>query len=69
MGSFPAFCTGIIGGALVPLIIGGLGDRFGLRSGMFFLYIPLCYILGIGFWARPLINNETIPSRKRKEQQ
>ncbi len=62
-------CTGIIGGALVPLIIGWLGDRFGLRTGMFFLYLTLAYILSIGVWARPLIPNETIFSRKRKMQE
>jgi fucose permease len=52
--------TAIIGAAIVPLIIGGLGDLFGLRSGMFFLYVTLGYILSIGFWARPIISNKTI---------
>ena len=33
-GSFSGIlCTGIIGGAIVPLIIGWLGDHVGLRSG------------------------------------
>jgi fucose permease len=53
-------CTGIVGGAFVPLIIGGLGDLFGLRIGMMFLYVTLGYILSIGFWAKPLITNKTI---------
>ena len=67
-GSFSGIlCTGIIGGALVPLIIGRLGDQFGLRQGMFFLYLTLGYILSIGIWARPLIVNETIFTKKRKE--
>lgn len=57
--------TGVVGGAIVPLIIGSLGDHFGLRTGMFFLYMTLAYILSIGFWARPLINNRTL-SRRRK---
>ncbi len=66
-GSFSGIlCTGIIGGALVPLIIGWLGDSFGLRTGMFFLYLTLGYILSIGFWARPLITNETIFARRKK---
>jgi fucose permease len=66
-GSFSGIlCTGIIGGALVPLIIGRLGDSFGLRTGMFFLYLTLGYILSIGFWARPLITNETIFSKRKK---
>ena len=59
-------CTGIIGGALVPLIIGWLGDRVGLRTGMVFLYLTLGFIWSIGLWARPLITNETIFSKKRK---
>ena len=51
--------TGIFGGAVVPLIVGVLGDIFGLRNGMHFLFIPLLYILSIGFWAKPLISNKT----------
>ena len=67
-GSFSGIlCTGIIGGALVPLVIGRLGDAFGLRQGMFFLYLTLGYILSIGLWARPLIANETIAMKKKKE--
>lgn len=52
--------TGIAGGAIVPLIVGGLGDVFGLRTGMLFLFITLGYILSIGYWAKPLINNKVI---------
>lgn len=52
--------SGIVGGAIVPLIIGSLGDLFGLRAGMFFLYITFGYILSIGFWAKPLVSNKTI---------
>jgi len=66
-GSFSGILvTGIIGGALVPLVIGWLGDRLGLRYGMMFLYITLAYILSIGFWARPLITNATISLRRKK---
>jgi FHS family L-fucose permease-like MFS transporter len=64
-GSFAGIMvTGIIGGAIVPLIIGGLGDALGLRTGMFFLYITLGYILSIGFWAKPLITNQTVFNKK-----
>lgn len=52
--------SGIVGGAVVPLIVGTLGDAFGLRAGMFFLYITFGYILSIGFWAKPLVSNKTI---------
>ena len=45
-GSFSGIlCTGIIGGAIVPLVIGRLGDLLGLRQGMFVLYLTLGYIL------------------------
>jgi len=65
-GSFSGIlCTGIIGGALGPLIIGWLGDRLGLRVGMLFLYLTLGYILSIGLWARPLITNKTIASGQK----
>lgn len=65
-GSFSGIlCTGIIGGAIVPLIIGWLGDLFGLRFGMMFLYISLGYILIIGFWAKPLISNVTFRDKKK----
>jgi len=63
-GSFSGIlCTGIIGGAIVPLVIGWLGDLLGLRFGMLFLYLMLGYILSIGFWARPLIANATIANK------
>ena len=49
-------CTGIFGGALIPFIIGGLGDLIGLRYSMFFLFITLGYILvfpiGQNHWSR-----------------
>jgi FHS family L-fucose permease-like MFS transporter len=67
-GSFSGIlCTGIIGGALVPLVIGRLGDAFGLRQGMFFLYLTLGYILSVGLWAKPIILNETIFRKKKQE--
>jgi len=56
--------TGIVGGAVWPLIIGSLGDELGLRTGMLLLYVSLLYILGIGFWAKPLVTNKTIWEEK-----
>jgi MFS transporter, FHS family, L-fucose permease len=52
--------TGIMGGAVVPVIIGKLGDYFGLRSGVAFLYLTFGCVLSVGFWARPLIANATV---------
>jgi len=66
-GSFAGILvTGIVGGAVIPLIVGWLGDMVGLRYGMLFIYVTMGYILSIGFWARPIVANKTI-SRKKKE--
>ncbi|MCL4538566.1 MAG: sugar MFS transporter [Bacteroidetes bacterium] len=65
-GSFAGIlCTAIIGGAVIQLIIGKLGDMFGLRIGMLFIYLTLGYLFSIGIWAKPIINNETISSKKK----
>ena len=53
-------CTGILGGAVVPLLVGVLGDHFGLRTAMFTVFATLLYILSVAWWARPLIRNETV---------
>ena len=56
--------TGIAGGAIVPLVIGWLGDMVGLKAGLLLLYLTLGYVMCIGFWAKPLINNQTITTNK-----
>lgn len=57
-GSFAGIlCTGIVGGAVIPLLIGTLSDYTGLRGAMFLLYGTLLYLFTMGFWAKPLINN------------
>ena len=53
-------CSGILGGAVIPLIVGILGDAFGLRIGISFVFITLSYIFSLSFWAKPLIKNKTI---------
>jgi fucose permease len=71
-GSFSGILvTGIVGGAIIPLVIGWLGDHFGLRNGMYFLYLTLGFILSIGFWAKPIITNKTIQlfGKKKTSQQ
>lgn len=52
-------CTGIAGGAVVPLIVGGLAELVGLKLAMLFLLVTLGYILSIGLWAKPLVSNAT----------
>ena len=58
--------TGICGGAVLPLIIGWIGDMTSLKTGMVFIFVMLGYILSLGFWAKPLVQNETISLRKKK---
>ena len=60
-GSFSGIlCTGIVGGAILPLIVGALADGIGLKGGMLFLTLPLLYIFSVGFWAKPLVTNARI---------
>ena len=63
-GSFAGIlCTAIIGGAVIQLFIGWLGDMFGLRTGMSFVFVTLAYIFSIGIWAKPIITNKTIKTK------
>ncbi len=57
--------SGIMGGAIVQLIIGFISDLTSLKVGMLFNFILLIYILSIGFWAKPLISNKTIDLKKK----
>jgi MFS transporter, FHS family, L-fucose permease len=60
-GSFSGILsTALMGGAIIPVVIGRLGDYAGLRTGMTFLYLTFGFVLSVGFWARPLITNITI---------
>jgi fucose permease len=56
-------CTGIAGGALVPLLVGTLADWIGLRYAMFVIFITLGYIFSIGIWAKPIISNATLTEK------
>ncbi len=66
-GSFAGILmTGIMGGAVVQLLIGGLSDLTTLKVGMMFNFVTLAYIFSIGLWAKPLVSNKTIRLRRRK---
>jgi fucose permease len=66
-GSFTGILTtGIMGGAVVTVIIGRIGDHLGLRTAMALLYLTFGYVWSVGFWAKPLINNATIGSRNNE---
>ncbi|MGA8214849.1 MAG: MFS transporter [Candidatus Sulfotelmatobacter sp.] len=68
-GSFAGILsTGIMGGAVVPVIIGRIGDHFGLRAGAAFLYVTFACVLSVGFWAKPLITNATVSFKKAEVQ-
>jgi fucose permease len=58
-------CTGIMGGALIPLLIGRIGDAYGLRTGMLLLYVTFGCVLSVGLWAKPLISNAVLGERKK----
>lgn len=68
-GSFAGvLCTGIIGGGIMLPLIGELGDMFGLRIGMLVICLSIGYLIFISLWAKPLVNNETINSKKKDSQ-
>ena len=52
--------TGIVGGAIFPFLIAGLGQLFNLKVGMHILLIGLVYLTYVGFTAKPLVSNKTI---------
>ncbi len=61
-------CSAIAGGAVLPALIGQVGDLVGLRGGMLLLYASMAWILSVGFWARPLVANATLgASRQHRE--
>lgn len=65
-GSFAGIlCSAIVGGAVGPLFVGILSDFFSLRISLLVVVISLTYIFFIGWWANPLINNQTIDWSKR----
>jgi fucose permease len=66
-GSFAGIlCTAIVGGAVVPLVIGRVGDLVGLRLGMMFLYVTFACVLSVGLWSRPIITNATFGAKSEK---
>lgn len=64
-GSFAGILmTGIMGGAVVQLLIGFLSDLTSLRIGMFLVFVALAYVFSISIWAKPIIKNKTINLNK-----
>jgi fucose permease len=52
--------TASLGGALGPVIVGIMGDSFGLRTSLDILFLPFLVVLSVAFWAKPLVSNKTI---------
>lgn len=64
-GSFAGIlCSGIVGGALGPLVVSTLADATTLRIGMMSILVFVGYITFIGFWAKPLVSNKTVSLKK-----
>ncbi|WLT31012.1 MFS transporter [Geothrix sp. PMB-07] len=56
-------CTGILGGAILPPLVGVIADHagpMGLRYGLLAVLGTFAYLLLIGFWANPIISNATL---------
>ena len=56
-------CTGILGGAILPPLVGLIADHAGpagLRYGLLAPLVTFSYLLFLGFWAHPLVSNATI---------
>lgn len=65
-GSFAGILmTGIMGGAVVQLLIGFISDYTSLKTGMFIVFLALGYIFSLSFWAKPIIKNKTINLKKK----
>ena len=52
--------TGIVGAAIFPFIVAGIGQLFNLKVGMHVILIGLVYLLYVSFMAKPLISNKII---------
>jgi fucose permease len=50
--------TASVGGALGPVIVGSLGDLYGLGASLNYLFLPLLIVLSVAFWAKPLVTNK-----------
>ena len=53
-------CSGILGGAVAPLIVGTIGEHIGLRMSLLLVFVLLAFLLSISFWARPIVSNAVL---------
>lgn len=60
-------CSGIIGGAFASPLLGLLAEQLdSMQWALLLLLLPLGYILSVGFWARPLVNNQNWWSERQR---
>lgn len=66
-GSFAGILmTGIMGGAVVQILIGFVSDLTSLKVGMLLNFVALLFVLSISIWAKPIVKNKTISFGKSK---
>ena len=53
-------CSGLVGGAIFPFIIGILGDIIGLKYSLLILYFSMAYLLYMTIKAKPTVKNSTL---------
>ena len=67
-GSFAGvLMSGIMGGAVLQLLIGMVSDLSSLKTGMLLVFLALGYIFSISIWAKPIIKNKTINLKKKQQ--
>ena len=67
-GSFAGILmTGIMGGAVIQVLVGFISDLISLRAGMLIIFVTMAYIFSISIWAKPLIRNKTIDLFTKKK--
>ena len=60
-GSFAGILmSGIMGGAVVQVLIGFISDFASLKLAMCLNFVGLIFIFSIGIWAKPLVSNKTM---------
>jgi fucose permease len=59
--------TASVGGALGPVIVGNIGDLFGLAVSLNYIFLPLVIVFSVAFWAKPLITNKTLKNGDTKK--
>jgi FHS family L-fucose permease-like MFS transporter len=49
-------CTAVVGGAVIGLLVGSVGDAFGMRAAMMVNLIAFTYVFAIAVWGKGKLN-------------